>query len=74
MIATRDELVARHGLRRVVGSVEEGHRRRKERVFSFRDEFGQWDPKAQRPELWNLYDGRHRKGEPAHSGLMPASF
>ena len=33
------------------------------RVFSFRDEFGQWDPKNQRPELWSLYNGRHHKGE-----------
>jgi sulfate adenylyltransferase subunit 2 len=32
-------------------------------VFSFRDEFGQWDPRNQRPELWSLYNGRHRKGE-----------
>ena len=35
----------------------------KERIFSFRDEFGQWDPKNQRPELWNLYNGRIQKGE-----------
>ena len=32
-------------------------------MFSFRDEFGQWDPRNQRPELWSLYNGRHRKGE-----------
>ena len=32
-------------------------------MFSFRDEFGQWDPKNQRPELWSLYNGRHKKGE-----------
>ena len=42
---------------------DEEKARAKERVFSFRDEFGQWDPKAQRPELWSLYNGRHRKGE-----------
>ncbi len=42
---------------------DEEKARAKERVFSFRDEFGQWDPKAQRPELWNLYNGRHRRGE-----------
>jgi sulfate adenylyltransferase subunit 2 len=42
---------------------DEEKARAKERVFSFRDEFGQWDPKNQRPELWNLYNGRHRKGE-----------
>ena len=113
VIATRDELVERHGLRLVVASVEEdidagrvvdngpsrnplqtvtllrairenrfdaafGGARRdeekaraKERVFSFRDEFGQWDPKAQRPELWNLYNGRHRKGE--HIRVFPLS-
>ena len=40
-------------------------------MFSFRDEFGQWDPKAQRPELWNLYNGRHRKGE--HIRVFPLS-
>jgi sulfate adenylyltransferase subunit 2 len=40
-------------------------------VFSFRDEFGQWDPKAQRPELWNLYNGRHNKGE--HIRVFPLS-
>ena len=113
VIATRDELVNRHGVRLVVASVEEdidagrvvdngpsrnplqtvtllrairdnkfdaafGGARRdeekaraKERVFSFRDEFGQWDPKAQRPELWNLYNGRHRKGE--HIRVFPLS-
>jgi sulfate adenylyltransferase subunit 2 len=42
---------------------DEEKARAKERVFSFRDDFGQWDPKNQRPELWNLYNGRHRKGE-----------
>ncbi|MCW2801011.1 MAG: cysD [Aeromicrobium sp.] len=42
---------------------DEEKARAKERVFSFRDEFGQWDPKNQRPELWSLYNGRHRKGE-----------
>jgi len=113
VIATRDALVARYGLRLVVASVQEdidagrvvdngpsrnplqtvtllrgirentfdaafGGARRdeekaraKERVFSFRDEFGQWDPKAQRPELWNLYNGRHRKGE--HIRVFPLS-
>ncbi len=40
-------------------------------MFSFRDEFGQWDPKAQRPELWNLYNGRHHKGE--HIRAFPIS-
>ncbi len=42
---------------------DEERARAKERVFSFRDDFGQWDPKNQRPELWNLYNGRVRKGE-----------
>ncbi|MCG5430716.1 sulfate adenylyltransferase subunit CysD [Mycobacterium sp. MYCO198283] len=50
---------------------DEEKARAKERVFSFRDEFGQWDPKAQRPELWNLYNGRHRKGE--HIRVFPLS-
>ena len=42
---------------------DEEKSRAKERVFSFRDQFGQWDPKNQRPELWNLYNGRIDKGE-----------
>ncbi|HEX6969293.1 MAG TPA: sulfate adenylyltransferase subunit CysD [Micromonosporaceae bacterium] len=42
---------------------DEERSRAKERVFSFRDEFGQWDPKNQRPELWTLYNGRHHPGE-----------
>jgi sulfate adenylyltransferase subunit 2 len=42
---------------------DEEKARAKERVFSFRDEFGQWDPRNQRPELWSLYNGRHRRGE-----------
>jgi len=42
---------------------DEERARAKERIFSFRDDFGQWDPRAQRPELWNLYNGRIRKGE-----------
>ena len=50
---------------------DEEKARAKERVFSFRDEFGQWDPKNQRPELWNLYNGRHHKGE--HIRVFPLS-
>ena len=50
---------------------DEEKARSKERVFSFRDEFGQWDPKGQRPELWNIYNGRHRKGE--HIRVFPLS-
>jgi sulfate adenylyltransferase subunit 2 len=42
---------------------DEEKARAKERVFSFRDEFGQWDPKNQRPELWNLYNGRVQQGQ-----------
>ena len=42
---------------------DEDKARAKERIFSFRDEFGQWDPKNQRPELWNLYNGRIHPGE-----------
>jgi sulfate adenylyltransferase subunit 2 len=42
---------------------DEEKARAKERVFSFRDEFGQWDPRNQRPELWSLYNGRHRRRE-----------
>jgi sulfate adenylyltransferase subunit 2 len=50
---------------------DEEKARAKERVFSFRDEFGQWDPKNQRPELWALYNGRHRTGE--HIRVFPLS-
>ncbi len=113
VIATRDALGVRHGLRVVVAKVQddidagrvvddgpsrnplqtvtllrairenkfdaafggarrdEEKARAKERVFSFRDQFGQWDPKVQRPELWHLYNGRHRKGE--HIRAFPLS-
>jgi sulfate adenylyltransferase subunit 2 len=50
---------------------DEEKARAKERVFSFRDEFGQWDPKNQRPELWQLYNGRLRRGE--HIRVFPLS-
>ena len=50
---------------------DEEKARAKERVFSFRDADGQWDPRAQRPELWNLYNGRHRRGE--HIRVFPLS-
>ncbi len=53
------------------GRRDEEKARAKERVYSFRDEFGQWDPKNQRPELWRLYNGRHRKGE--HIRVFPIS-
>ncbi|MGW0047786.1 sulfate adenylyltransferase subunit CysD [Nocardia cyriacigeorgica] len=50
---------------------DEEKARAKERVFSFRDEYGQWDPRRQRPELWNLYNGSHRPGE--HIRVFPLS-
>jgi sulfate adenylyltransferase subunit 2 len=114
VIAYRDALVARLGLRLVVASVQsyidsgklreradgtrnplqtvplleainenkfdavfgggrrdEEKARAKERIFSLRDDFGQWDPRRQRPELWNLYNGRHKPGE--HVRVFPLS-
>ncbi|HEY3871151.1 MAG TPA: sulfate adenylyltransferase subunit CysD [Actinocrinis sp.] len=53
------------------GRRDEEKARAKERVFSLRDEFGQWDPRRQRPELWQLYNGRHRVGE--HVRVFPLS-
>jgi sulfate adenylyltransferase subunit 2 len=53
------------------GRRDEEKARAKERVFSLRDEFGAWDPRRQRPELWNLYNGRHRPGE--HVRVFPLS-
>ncbi len=50
---------------------DEEKARAKERVFSLRDEFGQWEPKAQRPELWNLFNGRLRRGQ--HMRVFPIS-
>ena len=50
---------------------DEEKARAKERIFSFRDEFGQWEPKKQRPELWNLYNGKIQKGE--HIRVFPIS-
>ncbi len=65
--------IAENGFDAVFGGArrDEEKARAKERVFSFRDEFGQWDPRAQRPELWSLYNGRHRKGE--HIRVFPLS-
>jgi sulfate adenylyltransferase subunit 2 len=51
---------------------DEEKARAKERVFSFRDEFGQWDPKNQRPELWSLYNARIHRGE--HIRVFPLSY
>ena len=53
------------------GRRDEEKARAKERVFSLRDEFGQWDPRNQRPELWNLYNGRHTPGQ--HVRVFPLS-
>jgi sulfate adenylyltransferase subunit 2 len=53
------------------GRRDEEKARAKERVFSVRDEFGQWDPRRQRPELWSLYNGKHRPGE--HVRVFPLS-
>ena len=53
------------------GRRDEEKARAKERVFSLRDEFGQWDPRRQRPELWDVYNGRHRPGE--HVRVFPLS-
>ena len=53
------------------GRRDEEKARAKERVFSLRDEFGQWDPRRQRPELWNLYNGKHQPGE--HMRVFPLS-
>ncbi|MBL8802266.1 MAG: sulfate adenylyltransferase subunit CysD [Planctomycetes bacterium] len=53
------------------GRRDEERARAKERIFSHRDEFGQWDPKNQRPELWSLYNARLRKGE--HFRVFPIS-
>ena len=50
---------------------DEEKARAKERFFSHRDEFGQWDPKNQRPELWNIFNGRHHHGE--HFRVFPLS-
>jgi sulfate adenylyltransferase subunit 2 len=114
VIAFRDHVVAKHGLRLIVADVQDwiddgrlrerpdgtrnplqtqplldtitehkfdavfggGRRdeeraRAKERIFSLRNAFGQWDPRRQRPEMWNLYNGRHRPGE--HVRVFPLS-
>ncbi|HVM65975.1 MAG TPA: sulfate adenylyltransferase subunit CysD [Acidimicrobiales bacterium] len=65
--------IEEHGFDAAFGGArrDEEKARAKERVFSFRDEFGQWDPKTQRPELWELYNGKLRKGE--HIRAFPIS-
>ncbi|HAS10626.1 MAG TPA: sulfate adenylyltransferase subunit CysD [Acidimicrobiaceae bacterium] len=67
------DAIEEHGFDAVFGGArrDEEKARAKERVFSFRDDFGQWDPKGQRPEVWSLYNGRHRKGE--HIRVFPIS-
>src|SRR5207302_3807463 len=67
------DAIAEHGFDAAFGGArrDEERARAKERVFSFRDGFGQWDPKNQRPELWNLYNGRISKGE--HVRVFPLS-
>jgi sulfate adenylyltransferase subunit 2 len=67
------DAIAEHGFDAAFGGArrDEERARAKERVFSFRDDFGQWDPKNQRPELWNLYNGRIRNGE--HVRVFPLS-
>jgi sulfate adenylyltransferase subunit 2 len=59
------DTIAEHGFDACIGGArrDEEKARAKERIFSFRDEFGQWDPKNQRPELWSLYNTRVHKGE-----------
>jgi sulfate adenylyltransferase subunit 2 len=59
------DAMAENGFDAAIGGArrDEERARAKERIFSFRDDFGQWNPRAQRPELWNIYNGRIRKGE-----------
>ncbi|MDQ2873759.1 MAG: sulfate adenylyltransferase subunit CysD [Actinomycetota bacterium] len=67
------DAIAEHRFDALFGGArrDEEKARAKERVFSFRDEFGQWDPKNQRPELWNLYNTRIHRGE--HIRVFPLS-
>jgi len=67
------DALTEHGFDAAFGGArrDEERARAKERIFSFRDEAGQWDPKSQRPELWALYNGRHKKGE--HVRVFPLS-
>jgi sulfate adenylyltransferase subunit 2 len=72
-IVTLLDAIAEHGFDAAFGGArrDEERARAKERVFSFRDDFGQWEPKRQRPEIWALYNGRIRKGE--HVRVFPLS-
>ena len=67
------DAIAEHGFDAAFGGArrDEERARAKERIFSFRDDFGQWDPRNQRPEVWNLYNGRIRRGE--HVRVFPIS-
>src|SRR4051794_31996343 len=67
------DAIAEHQFDAAIGGArrDEERARAKERIFSHRDEFGQWDPKNQRPELWSLYNGRVRRGE--HLRVFPLS-
>jgi sulfate adenylyltransferase subunit 2 len=67
------DAIAEHRFDAVFGGArrDEERARAKERVYSHRDAFGGWDPKAQRPELWGIYNGRHRAGE--HFRIFPLS-
>jgi sulfate adenylyltransferase subunit 2 len=67
------DAIEEHELDAAIGGArrDEERARAKERIFSHRDEFGQWDPKNQRPELWGLYNGRIRRGE--HLRVFPLS-
>ncbi len=67
------DAIAEHAFDAAFGGArrDEERARAKERIFSFRDDFGSWDPKDQRPELWSLYNGRVRRGE--HVRVFPIS-
>jgi sulfate adenylyltransferase subunit 2 len=67
------DAIEEHSFDAAIGGArrDEERSRAKERIFSFRDDFGQWNPRAQRPELWNLYNTRVRKGE--HVRVFPIS-
>jgi sulfate adenylyltransferase subunit 2 len=67
------DAIAQHGFDAAFGGArrDEERARAKERILSFRDEFGQWEPQSQRPEVWSLYNGRIHKGE--HARVFPIS-
>jgi sulfate adenylyltransferase subunit 2 len=67
------DAIEEHGFDAAFGGArrDEERARAKERIFSFRDDFGQWDPRRQRPELWSIYNGRIRRGE--HVRIFPLS-